>query len=109
MIQSLRAIKTKSLENLVQGHGEVLLRGEIEDTLDASISYLQKVDRLVRERIARGIPRTGILDITIEECGLSRIPLGGLVQKLHQANLLTLYDAYRSEMRIARRPMIQPI
>jgi cyclase len=109
MIQSLRAIKTKSLENLVQGHGEVLLRGEIEDTLDASIGYLQKVDHLVRERIARGIPRTGILDITIEECGLSRIPLGGLVQKLHQANLLTLYDAYRSEMRAARRPMMQPI
>ena len=56
-----------------------------------------------------GIPRTGILDITIEECGLSRIPLGGLVQKLHQANLLTLYDAYRSEMRAARRPLMQPI
>jgi glyoxylase-like metal-dependent hydrolase (beta-lactamase superfamily II) len=109
MIQSLRAIKTKSLENLVQGHGEVLLRGEIEETLDASIGYLQKVDHLVRERIARGIPRTGILDITIEACGLSRIPLGGLVQKLHQANLMTLYDAYRSEMRAARRPMMQPI
>jgi hypothetical protein len=31
------------------------------------------------------------------------------VQKLHQANLLTLYDAYRSEMRAARRPLIQPI
>ena len=112
MIQSLRAIRLKSLENLVQGHGEVLLRGEIEETLDASINYLQKVDRLVRERIARGVPRTGILDITIEECGLSRIPLGGLVQKLHQANLLTLYDAYRSEMRAARRsllPLTQPI
>ena len=46
-------------------------------------------------------PATGVLDITIEECGLSRIPLGGLVQKLHQANLLTLYDAYRSEMSAA--------
>ncbi len=53
MIQSLRAIKMRSLENLVQGHGEVLLRGEIEETLDASIVYLQRVDRLVRERIAR--------------------------------------------------------
>lgn len=102
MIKSLQAIKTKSLENLVQGHGEVLLRGEIEETLDANIAYLQKVDRLVRERIARGVPRTGITDITIEECGLSRIPLSGLVQKIHQANLLTLYDAYRSEMRAAR-------
>ena len=37
-----------------------------------------------------------------EECGLSRIPLGGLAQKLHQANLLTLYDIYRSEMKARR-------
>jgi cyclase len=104
MIKSIAAIKQKSMENLVQGHGEVLLRGEIEETLDANIAYLKTIDRLVRERIARGVPRTGILDITIEECGLSRVPLGGLVQKLHQANLLTLYDAYRSEMKTTRRP-----
>jgi cyclase len=102
MINSLQTLKSLSLENLVQGHGEVLLRGEIEETLDAGIHYLRTVDRLVRERIARGVPRNNILDITIEECGLSRIPLGGLVQKLHQANLLTLYDAYRSEIRPRR-------
>ena len=102
MVQSLTAIKQRNLENLVQGHGEVLLRGEIEDTLAASINYLKTIDRLVRERIARGVPRNGILNITIEECGLSRIPLGGLVQKLHQANLLTLYDAYRSTMKARR-------
>lgn len=102
LILSLQAIRNKSLENLVQGHGEVLLRGEIEETLEANINYLRNIDRLVRERIARGVPRAGMLDISIEECGLSRIPLGGLVQKLHQANLLTLYDAYRSEMRARR-------
>lgn len=102
LILSLQAIQNKNLENLVQGHGEVLLRGEIEETLAANINYLRTIDRLVRERIARGVPRAGILDISIEECGLSRIPLGGLVQKLHQANLLTLYDAYRSEMRVRR-------
>ena len=103
LILSLKAIKQKTLENLVQGHGEVLLRGEVQDTLDANIYYLETIDRLVRERIARGVPRSGILGITIEECGLSRIPLRGLVQRLHQANLLTLYDAYRSEMRAAQR------
>ena len=96
LITSLAAIKTKNLENLVQGHGEVLLRGEIEETLDANIHYLRTVDRLVREHIARGVPRNGVLDISVEEAGLSRIPLGGLVQRLHQANLLTLYDAYRN-------------
>jgi cyclase len=102
LIASLAAIKTKNLENLVQGHGEVLLRGEIEETLDANIHYLRTVDRLVREHIARGVPRNGVLDISLEEAGLSRIPLGGLVQRLHQANLLTLYDAYRTEMKARR-------
>jgi glyoxylase-like metal-dependent hydrolase (beta-lactamase superfamily II) len=99
LVASLQAIKQKNLENLVQGHGEVLLRGEIEETLDANINYLRTIDRLVREHIARGVPRNGILDISLEEGGLSRIPLGGLVQRLHQANLLTLYDNYRTEMK----------
>lgn len=102
MVRSLEMLRTLSLENLVQGHGEVLLRGEIDETLEAGIHYLRTVDRLVRERIARGVPRSAIMDITIEECGLSRIPLGGLVQKLHQANLLTLYDAYRAEIKPRR-------
>jgi cyclase len=102
MVTSLAAIKSKNLENLVQGHGEILLRGEIEETLDANIHYLLTIDRLVREYIARGMPRNGVLDITVEEAGLSRIPLGGLVQRLHHDNLLTLYDAYRTEMRVRR-------
>lgn len=102
MIESLAAIKTKNIENLVQGHGEVLLRGEIEETLNANIGYLKSIDRLVREHIARGVPRNGVLDITIEDAGLSRIPLGGLSLRLHQANLLYLYDQYRAEMRVRR-------
>ena len=103
LITSLKALKKESLENLVQGHGDVLLRGEIEETLEAQIDYLRCVDRQVRERIARGVPRNGLNDITVEDCGLSRIPLSGLAMRLHQANLLTLYDAYRAEIK-ARRP-----
>jgi glyoxylase-like metal-dependent hydrolase (beta-lactamase superfamily II) len=102
LVASLKAIKKESLENLVQGHGDVLLRGEIEETLDAQISYLRCVDRQVRERIARGVPRSALTDITVEDCGLSRIPLGGLAMRLHQANLLTLYDAYRAEIKARR-------
>lgn len=99
LVGSLGAIKHKNVENLVQGHGEVLLRGEIEETLDANIHYLKTIDRQVREHIARGVPRNGVLGITIEECGLSRIPLGGLSLRLHQANLLYLYDQYRGDVR----------
>jgi cyclase len=102
LVDSLAAIKHKNIENLVQGHGEVLLRGEIDETLDANIHYLKSIDRLVREHIARGVPRNGVLGITIEDCGLSRIPLGGLALRLHQANLLYLYDQYRAEVKARR-------
>jgi cyclase len=102
LVDSLAAIKHKNIENLVQGHGEVLLRGEIDETLDANIQYLKSIDRLVREHIARGVPRNGVLGITIEDCGLSRIPLGGLALRLHQANLLYLYDQYRAEVKARR-------
>jgi len=102
LVASLSALKKESLENLVQGHGEILLRGEIEDSLDAQISYLRCVDRMVREHIARGVPRSELGSITVEECGLSPIPLGGLAVRLHQANLLTLYDAYRAEIKARR-------
>jgi hypothetical protein len=30
--------------------------------------------------------------IAIEDCGLSRIPMGGLVLRLHEANLEYLYS-----------------
>jgi cyclase len=102
MVGSLTAMKQKNMENLVQGHGDVLLRGEIEETLDANIHYLRTIDRLVRESIARGVPRSGLGEITIEDCGLSRIPLGGIAVRLHQGNLLSLYDTYRSEMKSRR-------
>ena len=102
MVESLGAIRHKNIENLVQGHGEVLLRGEIDETLLANIEYLQNIDRQVREHIARGVPRNGVLGISIEDCGLSRIPLGGLALRFHQANLLYLYDQYRAEVKARR-------
>lgn len=97
MRESLRALKNLSLENIVQGHGPVLLRGEIAETIDSSILYLDKVEQLVREHIAAGKPRAALAQVDIEACGKPRVLLGGLVQRLHQANLLYLYDAMVAE------------
>jgi glyoxylase-like metal-dependent hydrolase (beta-lactamase superfamily II) len=91
LIASLRQIRSLNLENVIQGHGGVLLRGEIEETVDASIDYLRCIDKRVRAIVDKGLPRTELSTIDIEDCGRSRIPLGGLVQKLHQANLEFLY------------------
>ena len=91
LIRSLRRIKTLNLENAIQGHGGVLLRGEIDETVDENIAYLRCIEKQVRAVIEKGLPRSELDKIDIEACGKSRIPLGGLVQRLHKANLEYLY------------------
>jgi len=99
LMESLRAISKLSLDNIVQGHGGVLLRGEIKATLRSSIAYLDTIHKRVREKVEAGAPRDELRQIGIESCGKSRIPLDGLVQDLHQANLEVLYDQLVSEER----------
>jgi len=90
--ESLRAISKLSLDAIVQGHGGVLLRGEVKATLKSSIAYLETIYDKVRGKVEAEAPRDELRKIGIESCGKSRVPLDGLVQDLHQANLETLYD-----------------
>ena len=80
------------IENLVQGHGEVILRGEVEVIVQASLDYLDTIEKKVAKAIKSGKGKESLRKISIESCGLSRIPLNGLVQQIHTANLLALYD-----------------
>lgn len=90
--RSLTQVLGLPLENIVQGHGEVVLRGETRDVVENSIAYLERIQAKVEKVIQSGQPRDALLKTGIERCGLSRIPLNGLVQRLHTANLLALYD-----------------
>lgn len=92
MLRSLTAINALSLENIVQGHGEVILRGEIEETIASHIHYLNAIRTRAERAVARKASRASLRNIDIEKCGKSRIPLNGLVQQLHVANLMALYD-----------------
>jgi len=92
LMDSLRLIRKLGLENIVQGHGEVILRGEVEEVLETSIHYLETIYEKVKEAIETRASPEAVAEIDIEQCGKSRIPLNGLVQQLHEANLLYLYD-----------------
>ena len=92
LTQSLERLKDLAIDNIVQGHGEVILRGEVTARIDRAIKYLQDIHKLVSDAINAGEPREQMLQANIEDCGLSRIPLNGVVQQLHVANLLSLYD-----------------
>jgi cyclase len=97
LLRSLRQIRALNLENIIQGHGGVLLRGEIEETLNSNILYLQTVEKQVRAIVEKGLPPADLAKIDLGACGKSRIVLGGLVQRLHQANLEYLYGQLLAE------------
>jgi glyoxylase-like metal-dependent hydrolase (beta-lactamase superfamily II) len=88
---SLKKVIELPIENLVQGHGEVILRGEVGTVVQASLDYLDTIEGKVAKLAKRKKGEEKLLEIDIESCGLSRIPLNGLVQQIHTANLLTLY------------------
>jgi len=92
LMESLRSIGKLSLDTIVQGHGGVLLRGEVKATLSGSIAYLETIYNKVRGKVEAGSPRDELRKIGIESCGKSRVSLDGLVQDLHQANLEVLYE-----------------
>ncbi len=92
LVASLNAMLEMSLDTVVQGHGEVILRGEVENLIKSDLDYLEKIETAVKNVIEKGKPTTDLEDVTIESCGKSRIPLNGFVSDLHQANLLRLYE-----------------
>ena len=90
--RSLKKIKDLEISNMVQGHGEVILVGEVNQAVDASLDYLDAIEEKVTDAIESGEGQTALRDDSIESTGLSRLPLHGQVQQIHVANLLTLYD-----------------
>jgi glyoxylase-like metal-dependent hydrolase (beta-lactamase superfamily II) len=90
--QSIERIAAMQLEYIVQGHGELILRGEIKDTLRKSVLYLENLQSKVQRIIEGGGTREEAKSITVESCGLSRVLLNGAVTQLHTANTISLFD-----------------
>jgi cyclase len=98
--ETLRAIKEMHLENIVQGHGEVLLKGELAETLDAAIQYLDCIYNKVKAKLATRTSKERLVnEITLESCGFSPIALDGLVKQLHRSNLLRVYQTLTAKAR----------
>jgi cyclase len=93
-VDTLNRLGNMAVDSIVQGHGEVLLRGEITETIKTSVKYLKTIQKHARAAVESGAPKESLQRIGIEECGKSRIPLNGLVQQLHVANLMYLYDKF---------------
>jgi len=91
MIASLLKIRKMELENIVQGHGDVILRGEVEETVDSHLAYPSAIRKAVRQASRRKYPGDYLRGVGVESCGKSRVLIGGLAEDLHQRNLVALY------------------
>ena len=78
------------LENIVQGHGDIILRGEIDAAVKENMNYLSAIKKSVKAISKRKNAAELLEDIKIEDCGKSRVYLGGLAEGLHQSNLKSL-------------------
>ncbi|NKQ35393.1 MAG: MBL fold metallo-hydrolase [Chloroflexi bacterium] len=91
LARSLQRILEMAPDMIVQGHGEVILRGEMQTAVQSDLDYLAAIRTAVEQVVTNGNTPDSLREIDIESCGKSRIPLNGLVSDLHQANLETMY------------------
>ncbi|MDR3578253.1 MAG: MBL fold metallo-hydrolase [Anaerolineaceae bacterium] len=87
---TIKKIGKMGLENIVQGHGDIILRGEIDDAVKENLAYLAAIRKAVRAAARRKNPEDAIAMVDIESCGKSRVYLGGLAEDLHRRNLRVL-------------------
>jgi glyoxylase-like metal-dependent hydrolase (beta-lactamase superfamily II) len=103
-LQSLQSLQDNTFECIVQGHGDVVLRGEIEDKIRTDIRYLNLLRKYAANARHKPDPDAYLARVDVERCGKSRILLNGQVQKLHQANLRFLYRQLSAEAQPAENP-----
>jgi len=94
---TIKRIGKMGLENIVQGHGDIILRGEIDDAVKENLAYLSAIRKAVKTAARRRNPMEALSEVTIESCGKSRVHLGGLAEELHRRNLRALYRQFLEE------------
>ncbi len=91
LAQSISQIGNMGLENIIQGHGDIILRGEIEEVKKQNLEYLKTLQKIVKTAMRRRNPLEFLSAQDIEAAGKHRVSLGGLAQELHIRNLQWLY------------------
>lgn len=97
MAATIKHIGKMGLENIIQGHGDIILRGEIEEATRENLAYINTAKKAVRAAMKRRSPLEALAEIDIESCGKSRVTLGGLGVELHKRNVAYLYRTLSAE------------
>lgn len=106
-LRSLESLQGRAYEAIIQGHGEVVLRGEVEDKLDEDIAYLRKVQAAV-DHVLATVPAQrqarALEAIRLEACGKSHVLLNGAAGQLHQNNVQALAQRRQTQAQPATNP-----
>lgn len=94
---TIKKIGKMGLENIIQGHGDIILRGEIEDAVKENLNYLSAIRKAAKTALKKRDPQEYLAEVDIESCGKSRVYLSGLAADLHKRNLIVLYQKYLEE------------
>jgi cyclase len=105
---SLRTIRALKPESVIQGHGDLLLKGELVEEIESSTHYLECITTKVKELVEKDAPESALHAIDIESCGKSRVPLDGLVQHLHRENLAALYSKFKAAEESGKKARKRP-
>ncbi len=89
---TIKKIGKMSLENIIQGHGDIILRGEIDESVRQNLAYLTNLRKAVKAAAKKRNALEALEAIEIESCGKSRVYLGGLAEELHRRNIRFLYQ-----------------
>ena len=92
MIASTKKIGRMGLENIVQGHGDIILRGEIDAAVKENLNYLTTVKKMIKAATRRRNSDEFLESMRIEDFGKSRVNLGGLALTLHERNMRVLLE-----------------
>ncbi len=95
-VESLSKLLERDYENIVQGHGEIILRGEAPEKLKSDLEYLSRLDEAVKVALDNGREDVENL-VSLAQCGKSHVLLHGVVLQLHQHNIRALVSQYRDE------------
>jgi cyclase len=91
LFETITTIGKMGLENIIQGHGDIILRGEVEESVKENLAYLSALRKAIQTASRRKDPLEYLEKLDCESCGKSRIHLGGLAEDLHRRNVKTLY------------------
>ena len=94
---SIKRIGRMGLENIVQGHGDIILRGEIDAAVKENLAYIANIKKLAKAAARRKSSDEILESAGLEESGKSRVYLGGLAESLHKRNMQALVKRARED------------